>query len=108
MSAEAQVPVAPPARPTYDLEAAIDLALSEDARDRVIRMLLWHGLSVCQPMSFSSTCYWVSRTELKFGSKHLGGVVDEDLQKQKNTNILCSCLPISSSSSIGRFYNNKK
>ncbi|KAL5206411.1 hypothetical protein ABZP36_034620 [Zizania latifolia] len=34
MSTEAQVPVAPPAHPTYDLKAVIDLALSEDAGDR--------------------------------------------------------------------------
>uniref|UniRef100_A0A0E0B6A3 nicotinate-nucleotide diphosphorylase (carboxylating) n=1 Tax=Oryza glumipatula TaxID=40148 RepID=A0A0E0B6A3_9ORYZ len=36
MSAEARVPVAPPAHPTYDLKAVIDLALSEDAGDRVL------------------------------------------------------------------------
>lgn len=34
MSAEARVPVAPPAHPTYDLKAVINLALSEDAGDR--------------------------------------------------------------------------
>uniref|UniRef100_A0A0E0EUP8 nicotinate-nucleotide diphosphorylase (carboxylating) n=1 Tax=Oryza meridionalis TaxID=40149 RepID=A0A0E0EUP8_9ORYZ len=36
MSAQARVPVAPPAHPTYDLKAVIDLALSEDAGDRVL------------------------------------------------------------------------
>ncbi|EEC85025.1 hypothetical protein OsI_32326 [Oryza sativa Indica Group] len=36
MSAEARVPVAPPAHPTYDLKAVINLALSEDAGDRVL------------------------------------------------------------------------